>query len=48
MISGDTDRLPDPAFRLMAAIMAAKDLLFPSIDRRVDGVGIREGRTIVD
>lgn len=48
MARGDTDRMPDLAFRLMSAIMALKDRLFPSIDKRVVTFGVREGMTVVD
>ncbi len=42
------DRMPDLAFRMMSAIMALKDLLYPTIDKRVATFGIREGMTVVD
>lgn len=42
------DRMPDLAFRMMAATMAVKDRLFQTIDRRVETFQIREGMTLVD
>src|SRR5215218_4469338 len=48
MARGNPDRMPDFAFRLMSAIMALKDLLFPYIDKRVTTFRIREGMTVVD
>lgn len=48
MTSRNVDRMPDFAFRMMSAIMDVKDVLMPSIDRRVTGFGIRPGMTVVD
>ncbi len=48
MARGDKDRMPDIGFRLMSAIMTAKDRLFPLVDQRVVKFGIREGMTVVD
>lgn len=40
--------MPDLAFRMISAIMALKDLLYPTIDKRVVTFGIREGMTVAD
>lgn len=40
--------MPDIAFRLMSAIMALKDLVYPTIDKRVTAFGIHAGMTVVD
>lgn len=42
------ERMPDFAFRLMSIVMAVKDLLYPSIDKRIVAFGIRENMTVVD
>ncbi len=48
MAKGDQDRMPDIGFRMMSAIFTLKDLLFPGVDKRVAGFGIREGMTVID
>ncbi len=48
MTRSGRDRMPDLAFRMMSATMALKDLLYPTIDKRVVTFGIREGMTVVD
>lgn len=48
MSKGNPDRMPDFAFRMMSAVMALKDRLFPGLDRRVAGFGIQQGMTVVD
>lgn len=48
MARGDVDRMPDLAFRMMSATFTLKDLMFPGVDKRVDGFGIRPGMTVVD
>lgn len=48
MAKDNPDRMPDLAFRLMAAIMAVEDRLFPTIDKRIDGFQIQNGMTLVD
>ncbi len=48
MVRFDFERMPDIAFRLMSAISALKDLLYPTIDKRVITFGIRAGMTVVD
>ncbi len=48
MAKGDQDRMPDLGFRMMSATMTLKDLLFPGVDQRVAGFGIRAGMTVVD
>jgi ubiquinone/menaquinone biosynthesis C-methylase UbiE len=40
--------MPDFAFQMMSAVMALKDRLFPRLDKRVAGFGIRQGMTVVD
>jgi ubiquinone/menaquinone biosynthesis C-methylase UbiE len=40
--------MPDVAFRLMSIVMAVKDFVYPTIDRRIVAFGIRENMTIVD
>jgi ubiquinone/menaquinone biosynthesis C-methylase UbiE len=40
--------MPDFAFRAMAATMALKDRILPTIDRRIEGFHVREGMTVVD
>ncbi len=40
--------MSDLAFRLMKAAMILRDGLFPIVERRVAGFGIREGTTLVD
>jgi hypothetical protein len=35
MTRSGRDRMPDLAFRMMSATMALKDLLYPTIDKRV-------------
>jgi len=48
MAKGDRDRMPDFAFRMMSATFTLKDWLFPGLDKRIEGFGIREGMTVVD
>jgi ubiquinone/menaquinone biosynthesis C-methylase UbiE len=48
MSKGDQDRMPDFAFRMMSAVMALKDRLFPNLDGRVASFGIRQGMTVID
>jgi ubiquinone/menaquinone biosynthesis C-methylase UbiE len=48
MSNSDHDRMPDFAFRMMCAVMALEDWLFPRLDKRIAGFGIREGMTVVD
>jgi ubiquinone/menaquinone biosynthesis C-methylase UbiE len=48
MKNDPSDRMPDLAFRMMAATMAVKDRLFPTIDERVATFRIKEGMTLVD
>lgn len=48
MSKGNQDRMPDFAFRMMNAVMELKDRLFPSVDKRVAGLGILPGMTVVD
>jgi ubiquinone/menaquinone biosynthesis C-methylase UbiE len=48
MPNKDHDRMPDFAFRMMSAVMALEDWLFPRLDKRIAGFGIREGITVVD
>jgi ubiquinone/menaquinone biosynthesis C-methylase UbiE len=48
MSNRDHDRMPDFAFRMMSAVMALEDWLFPRLDKRIAGFGIREGMTVVD
>lgn len=48
MSKDSRDQMPDFAFRMMSAVMALEDWLFPRLDKRVAGFGIREGMTVVD
>ena len=48
MARGDQDRMADVAFRVMSAVMALKDLVYPTIDKRVATFGTREGMIIAD
>jgi ubiquinone/menaquinone biosynthesis C-methylase UbiE len=48
MTGRNQDRMPDFAFSMMAATMAMEDWLFPRLDKRVAGFGIREGMTLVE
>ena len=40
--------MPDFAFRMMSAVMVLEDWLFPRLDKRIAGFGIREGLSVVD
>lgn len=42
------EHIPDTGFRLMSMVMAVEDFIFPRIDQRVAGFGIRENMTVVD
>jgi ubiquinone/menaquinone biosynthesis C-methylase UbiE len=42
------DRMPNLAFKIMAAIMAVQDRLFPRIDKRIEGFPLEQGMTVVD
>lgn len=48
MSNRNHDQMPDFAFRMMSTVMAVEDWLFPHLDQRIAGFGIREGATIVD
>jgi ubiquinone/menaquinone biosynthesis C-methylase UbiE len=48
LANNNVDRMSDLSFRLMSAVMSLRDLLFPYIDKRVEGFGISPGMTIVD
>jgi ubiquinone/menaquinone biosynthesis C-methylase UbiE len=48
MARDNQDRMPDLAFRMMSATFALKDWLFPGVDKRIAGFGIREGMSVVD
>jgi ubiquinone/menaquinone biosynthesis C-methylase UbiE len=48
MARGDRDRMGDFSFRMMAATFAVMDLLFPSLDKRIQQFGLKEGMTVVD
>jgi ubiquinone/menaquinone biosynthesis C-methylase UbiE len=48
MATDNRDRMPDLAFRLMAATMAVKDQLFPTLNKRIEGFSIQSGMTLVD
>jgi ubiquinone/menaquinone biosynthesis C-methylase UbiE len=48
MVIDDRDRMSDFAFKMMSVIMSLKDWLFPGLDQRIAGFGIREGMTVVD
>ena len=48
MTQSNIERMPNFAFRMMSATMALKDLVYPTIDKRVVTFGIRQGMTVVD
>jgi ubiquinone/menaquinone biosynthesis C-methylase UbiE len=48
MADDTRDRMPDFAFRMMSAVMAVKDRVYPMVDQRVARFDIRPGMTVVD
>ncbi len=48
MTQSHIERMPNFAFRIMSATMALKDLVYPTIDKRVLTFGIQQGMTVVD
>jgi ubiquinone/menaquinone biosynthesis C-methylase UbiE len=45
---GNSERMPDMAFRLMSLTFDVIDLLHPHVDGRAETFGIKEGSTVVD
>jgi ubiquinone/menaquinone biosynthesis C-methylase UbiE len=43
-----SDRMSDLSFKLMNAAFIIVDAVFPTVDKRIPGFGIREGMTVVD
>jgi len=48
MAKNNPDRMPDFTFKMMAAVMALEDHLFPRIDKRIEGFPIQKDMVVVD